>query len=451
MDLQHSGEVRMKKVVYSAFFLILTVLILMLLSCGLYDEAVTVNIKGKAKEDKKKLTLMIYMAADNDLESYALSNLKAMERASFNNMYVLVLLDRAEGYDETNDNWTDTRVFEVLHDEGSGSSIKSKRLACPQLGLSASENTELDTGRASVLKSFLEFGKDAYEAENYALIIWGHGTGWRAVAMDDRTGSFMRVHELGAVLQNQNLCVIGFDTCFGGVIENVYELKNCSDYTVASPGLTPGSGWNYKRLLEKLSDTSAEGVLTSQTIAKSMAQSSSADMTIFINEKLEDLLTSIEIFSKSLADGINSNLQREEVFTSLFVSKSYRYTQYPCDLYLDLYSMADIYSDNPDVELAAAADDLKKKVKDATLTFATETTETTDATEAVYEAVQNGIGINFIPLLSAHITAASHSDDYIKNQNNYLQNAFIKDSEWWVPSYDGKSGSLLDKLFYTVY
>ena len=33
----------------------------------------------------KKLTLMIYMAADNDLESYALSNLKAIEKASFNN------------------------------------------------------------------------------------------------------------------------------------------------------------------------------------------------------------------------------------------------------------------------------------------------------------------------------------------------------------------------------
>ena len=441
MDLQHSGEIRMKKVVYTAFFLILTVLILMLLSCGLRDEAVTVNVKGKAKAkgDKKKLTLMIYMAADNDLESYALSNLKAMEKASFNNMNVLVLLDRAEGYDETNDNWTDTRLFEVQHDRGSGSTIKSKRLTCPQLGLSVSENTELDTGRASVLKSFLEFGKDAYEAENYALIVWGHGTGWRAVAMDDHTGSFMRVYELGDALKNEELCVIGFDTCFGGVIENVYELKNCSDFVVACPGLTPGGGWDYKALLESLSDAASGGDLSLQMIAERMAQSSDASMTIFKSKKIDDLLASVESFSKELAKGINTNSERDEVFTALFETKSYRYTQYPCDMYLDIYSMADLYSDNPDAELSAAAKKLKEKINEATLNYQTEGEN------------QNGIGINFIPLLSAHITAASHSDDYIKNQNNYLQNAFIRKSQWWVPSYEGKSGSLLDKLFYTVY
>ena len=444
MDLQHSGEIRMKKIVYTAFFLILSVLILMLLSCVLQTEAVSVNIKdnqnnSESKDGRKLLTLMIYMAADNDLEGYAISNLKAMEKASFNNMTVLVLLDRAEGYDETNDNWTDTRVFEVLHDGGSGSLLKSKRVACPQLGLSASENTELDTGQSSVLKSFIEFGRDSYNSENYALIIWGHGTGWRAVAMDDHTGSFMRVYELGTALKNQNLCVIGFDTCFGGVIENVYELRNSSDFTVACPGLTPGSGWNYKSLLENLSDMAAEGELSSQRIAEIMAKSSSADMTIFINDKIGDLLSSIEVFSKSLAKGINTNSKREEVFTNLFGSKSYRYTQYPCDMYLDLYSMAEIYSEDPDEELSAAAENLKDKIIETTLKFRTE------------GEVQNGIGINFIPLLSAHVTAASHSDDYIKNQNNYLQNAFINDSEWWVPSYDGKSGSLLDKLFYTVY
>ena len=452
MDLQHSGEIRMKKIVYTAFFLILSVLILMLLSCDLPPEIVTVYVKdsqnnseiedpnnSETEDSKKKLTLMIYMAADNDLESYALSNLKAMEKASFNNMNILVLLDRAEGYDETNDNWTDTRIFEVIHDEGNGSLIKSQRLDCPQLGLSASVNTELDTGKASVLKGFVEFGKEVYPAENYALIIWGHGTGWRAVAMDDHTGSFMRVYELDSALENKDLCVIGFDTCFGGVIENVYELKNCSDFTVACPGVTPGAGWNYKELLEELSDVALDENLTSKKIAEIMSKSSSASMTIFNNEKINELVTSIENFSRKLAEKINTNSEREEVFMNLFEAKSYRYTQYPCDMYLDIYSIADLYSDNPDKELSAAAEDLKNKVEESTINYTVEGN------------AKNGIGINFIPLISAHVTAASHSDDYIKNQNNYLQNAFIQDSQWWVPSYEGKSGSLLDKLFYTVY
>ena len=64
-----------------------------------------------------KLTLVVYMAADNDLETHAIANLKDMEHADFNDINVLVLLDRAEGFDETNGNWTDTRLFEISHDE----------------------------------------------------------------------------------------------------------------------------------------------------------------------------------------------------------------------------------------------------------------------------------------------------------------------------------------------
>ena len=86
-------------------------------------------------EPEKELTLLVYMAADNDLESHALRNLKEMEHACFDNMNVLVLLDRCDAYDETNDNWTDTRLFEVLHDDTNGSTIVSKRLDCPPLGI----------------------------------------------------------------------------------------------------------------------------------------------------------------------------------------------------------------------------------------------------------------------------------------------------------------------------
>ena len=46
-----------------------------------------------------KLTLMVYMAADNDLESHALANLKEMERAEYEQMTVLVLLVGIEELD----------------------------------------------------------------------------------------------------------------------------------------------------------------------------------------------------------------------------------------------------------------------------------------------------------------------------------------------------------------
>ena len=233
----------------------------------------------KEMPDPAKLTLVVYMAADNDLESYAVSNLKAMEHAEFENINVLVLLDRAEGFDETNGDWTDTRLFELVHDETDGNLIVSRRISCPLLGLSNRVDTELDMGNPSVLWNLLNFAKNNYESDKYALIIWGHGTGWRysaggegsgpgadgsrgagaaaarAVAVDDRTGSYMSVHDMGRALKGQGFSVVGFDTCFGGVFENVYEIKNYADYTVASPGITPSGGWNYKQLLEDLSDS----------------------------------------------------------------------------------------------------------------------------------------------------------------------------------------------------
>ena len=401
--------------------------------------------------DPPKMTLVVYMAADNDLESYAIQNLKAMEHADFNKMNVLVLLDRSEGFDETNGDWTDTRLFELTHDSSDSNLILSKRISCPPLGLSNKVETELDMGNPSVLWNLLNFARNNYEAEKLALIIWGHGSGWRysslstdiyeksnspgevrAVAIDDRSGSYMSVHDLGRALRNQGLSVIGFDTCFGGVFENVYELKNHSEYTVASPGVTPSSGWNYKALLEDLSNS----YFSAKEIAEIMADASLVNTTIFNNSKLYSLMNDIEDFSKALAAIIKSSAIRNNVYSKLSAGKSYCYTQYPCDLYLDIYSMAEAYKSNSDSNLATAAKKLQKSVNAAAKTE---------------NAVNAEIGIHFIPKISSTSTAVSHSVDYIKDVDNADQCMFIKESQGWVPTREGDSESLLDKLFYTSF
>ena len=414
-------------------------------------------VETPEEDPKKQLTLMVYMAADNDLESYALQNLKMLEQGKSGAANVIVLLDRAEGYDETNGNWTDTRLFEVCRDAGNGSLILSRRLSSPELGISYDNNTELDMANPYVLKKFIEFCKTNYEAEKYALVIWGHGTGWRysaekafesfqegrAVAIDDKTGSYMTVAELGKAVRNQGLSVIGFDTCFAGVFENIYELKDCAEYTVACPGVIPSDGWNYKMLLERIQEAvaptaSAEtpSVSGSQNIAEAMAESSSVQVTIFINKQIKALMRSFEAFSKALADSIQNQNDRKTVLETLLASRSYRYFQYPCDLYLDFISMSDLYKDFSDPTLQTAAVNLRLQSEKAAYSL---------------EQLQPGIGIHFIPLISAHTTATTHSSEYIKNQNITGQGKFIQDSLWWVPTLQGNSGSLLDKLFYTSY
>ena len=412
----------------------------------------------EVEPDPKKLTLMIYMAADNDLETYALQNLKAMERADydFEAMNVLVLLDRAEGYDETDGNWTDTRLFEVLKDSGQSSMIQSKRLECLPLGLSLTDTTELDMANPNVLKMFIEFCRAEYEAENYCLIIWGHGTGWRGVTVDDRSGNYMSVCDMGKALCNQNLCVIGFDTCFGGVLENVYELKNCASYTVACPGVTPGGGWNYKDLLELClqEDSQQEASLQESTalgFAKAMAQSSSVPVTIFKNENLASFMRSFEAFSHALSETIITVSDKQTIFNRLFSLRSYSYSQYPCDMYLDIPSIAEFYSEDQNAAVAQAAVNLKNEFLETIIQMqgseggASGTSGTTSSSSTSNTA---GIGIHFIPMASARTAMATHSSDYLKNTGRTDQCAFIKESQWWVPTISGNTGSLLDKLFY---
>lgn len=145
-------------------------------------------------------------------------------------------------------------------------------------------------------------------------------------------------------------------------------------------------------------------------------------------------MNSFESFSKNLANQIKSEDKRRSVFNTLFNAKSYKYTQYPCDMYLDIYSVAELYANDSNKVLASSAEQLKKDVCAVTLS------------DRGY-----GIGVHFIPLVSSQITAVTHSFDYIKNPENSHQCLFIRDSLWWVPTYDGKTGSLLNKLFYTDY
>ena len=357
-------------------------------------------------------------------------------------MNVLVLMDRSEDYDETDGNWTDTRLFELEHDDTDGSFIISRRLDCPALGLSSQIPTELDMANPMVLSNLIQFAKKNYRSQQYALIIWGHGTGWRysnsntavrAVALDDKSGNFMSIADMGKALRNQGLAVIGFDTCFGGVFENIYELKEMAAYSVASPGITPSAGWDYQKLLSSLE----AGDFSSRSIALCMAQSASAGITVFDNTKLEDAMNALEAFSQGLAQSIVDMSSQTRVFNQLMSIKSYVYTQFPCDRYLDIPSLAAFYSTQGERQLVQEAQNLKEKISALTVAAGSQNA--------------SGVGINFIPMTSPGVTALSHSRDYIKDDNLSDQCAFIKESQWWVPTKDRESDSLLNKLFYRCY
>lgn len=379
-----------------------------------------------------ELTLMVYMAADNDLETYALKNLKAMERAEFEGINILVLLDRCDGYDETDGNWSDTRLFKVTHSSGNESSIISKRLDCAPLGLSSSSETELDTADWTVLKTFIEFSKESYPAKNYALIMWGHGGGLGSFAIDVRSDRTMSITELAKAIKGQGLCVTGFDTCFGGVLEAVYELKDCTPYIAASPGMTPSEGLDYKKLLE---ETGTENFSPFE-FAKAMSRSCSVSSYIYKTSSVNSLFESFEAFAGELSLTVTDSESRQELFETLYNSKSYSADTYPCDMFLEVRALASSYSSSALPDLKEAAENLIHSVDD--------TVSSPDGKAAE-------ISVYFIPKEKANLLSDTHPSHYVKNLAPSAQCAFVTDSVNWVPTSGGNSSSVLDKLFYTVF
>ena len=63
--------------------------------------------------DKTEWTYALYMAADNNLERFALKNIKEIkENLGTQKINFIVLLDRTSGYDKTEGNWTDTKILQ---------------------------------------------------------------------------------------------------------------------------------------------------------------------------------------------------------------------------------------------------------------------------------------------------------------------------------------------------
>jgi len=208
--------------------------------------------QAQAKDLPAQWTVLVYMAADNDLERYALADLNEMEFiGSTDEVSVVVQLDRAAGYDTSQGDWTEARRYFV--EAGFDGSIESTEIE--RLG-------ETNTGDPQTLVDFVTWGMEAFPAENYALVIWNHGGGWYGVASDaSHDYDDLTLQELEQALSQihqasggRKIDLIGFDACLMGMLEVYQTLAPYASYAVASADLVPGFGWAYAPMLTELTD-----------------------------------------------------------------------------------------------------------------------------------------------------------------------------------------------------
>jgi hypothetical protein len=194
--------------------------------------------------DPSTWTVLVYAAADNNLESFGLIDVNEMESATLPDwMRAGVLLDRAEGYSSAQGNWTDTRVGEILQDNNPYA-ITSTMTSWG----------ERNMGDPDTLIEFVEWGVANLPAENYALVIWNHGGGIDGIASDDTSGDHLTVAELDYAMNELDgvVDVLGFDACLMGSVEVVTAVSDSVKYVVGSEALEGGNGWDYRDLINDL-------------------------------------------------------------------------------------------------------------------------------------------------------------------------------------------------------
>ena len=225
---------------YSLNYLFCLCLIVCLSSCTHNEEEEYIN--------PAKRTVLVYIVADNNLASFAktdLSEMKAgMSQAGTEDLCLLAYVD-------------------------AGSSAQLIRLKHVDGGVVEEVVCEYGDRNSAGVEEMCEvfhdvFSNPAFQAESYGLIYWSHADGWvpfdnpstRWVGQDGRYR--MNIDGLVQVLQTApHFDFIMFDACFMFSVEVAYELRQFADYYVACPTENPGPGYPYDLLVPLMTDKEA--------------------------------------------------------------------------------------------------------------------------------------------------------------------------------------------------
>ena len=198
-------------------------------------------------------TVMIYLDGDNNLEAAAITDFLEMAQVNNPDVNIVVQFDRITGHSTDYGDWTTCKRFLVTNG------------MTPTAANQLADIGEVNMAAAATLEDFIDWARADYPAENYALVLWDHGNGWRepldesplykGICGDDTSGDQLEMSELNQALDNATnggadpIHVIDMDACLMAGLEVAYEVKDYCDYFAASAELVPNDGNEYQDIL----------------------------------------------------------------------------------------------------------------------------------------------------------------------------------------------------------
>ena len=228
---------KLKKLILAVLTVITVTTVLV--ACNHNDEPDPVQ-----EEDLR--TVLVYIAADNSLTSFAADDIAEMVSgfaavdADKNNLLVYVDTQSAKPF-----------LYQITKDS-KGAVVKKVLYQYEE------QNSVYPTVMAEVYNRVFS----AFPAKSYGLVLWSHGDGWLPSPANisaskastrwfgqDGT-SYMDISSLNTALNSApHFDFILFDACFMQSVEVAYELKDRADYFIGAPNEIPGPGAYYTELV----------------------------------------------------------------------------------------------------------------------------------------------------------------------------------------------------------
>lgn len=246
------------------------------------------QLKNKTQ---KIMTLMVYIAADNDLHIFAWKNIRQLAEIAPENVNIIVFLTEPGKNKKT-------QIYLIEKNKSTS--------------LNTQNTLKLDSGNPKTLVDFCSFCIQNYPAQEYALFLWDHGTGiidpfkkpsrkklastaelfsinpvtlqlevdrtisfldyisedeaaieTKGICFDDTYNSYLTNEKLETalreiketVLTGKKFLIIGMDACLMAMTEVASLVKNYAEYLVASQEVELGAGWRYDKVMKHFLST----------------------------------------------------------------------------------------------------------------------------------------------------------------------------------------------------
>lgn len=225
-------------------FILIASIVLFAFSCAKESQIVNEGNGTGSKFPKEKRTVLVYVAADNNLFSTANISIDQMIHAAkvdhyLDNGNLIIFKDRK--YDEG----------PVLLE------IKDKNGVIYADTLQKYE--DLNSADAKVLSQVIQTTLKEYKADSYGLVFWSHGYSWLPKgytsmlrSFGDDNGEVMEIPDLADAIPDDTFDFIIFDACLMSSIEVAYELRYKTNYLIASPGEILSTSFPYDRIMKYL-------------------------------------------------------------------------------------------------------------------------------------------------------------------------------------------------------